>query len=93
MRRTRAILFSRLSDFVFFFFFLFYCKKKAISCLMRETTNRGRLAGRRMARERLVGSNLGCGPVSFVLFVMSDVQGEEEMARYWYREKERLELG
>lgn len=44
-----------------------------------------------MARERLVGSSLRCGPVSFVLFfcwlVMSDVQGGEEMARYWYREK------
>lgn len=61
MLRIRGILFSRLSDFVFFFFFSFLLPKKAISCLMRETTNRGMQAGRRMACERLVGSSLRCG--------------------------------
>lgn len=27
------------------------------------------------------------------LLVMSDVQGEEEMARYWYREKKKTGAG
>lgn len=45
-----------------------------------------------MACERLVGSSLRCGRkvfflvVLFVWLVMSDIQ-EEEMVRYWYREK------
>lgn len=53
---------------------------------MRETTNRGWQAGRRMARERLVGSNLRCGRevvflvfLLFVWLVMSDVPEEEKM--------------
>lgn len=49
-----------------------------------------------MARERLVRSNLRCGPVSFVLFfllVMSDVPEEEAMARYWYRKEKETEAG
>lgn len=58
---------------------------------MRETTNRGWQAYgvRRMACERLVGSNFRCGRnlVFSFLLVMSDVQGEEEMARYWYRKE------
>lgn len=61
---------------------------------MRETTNRGIQAGvRRTARERLVRSSLRCGRevfflvVLFVWLVMSDVQEEEEMARYWYRKE------
>lgn len=47
-----------------------------------------------MARERLVRSNLTCGQVfliSLFLLVMSDVQGGEEMVRYWYRKEKETE--
>lgn len=48
-----------------------------------------------MARERLVGSNFRCGRnlVFSFLLVMSDVQEEEEMARYWYRKEKETEAG
>lgn len=53
-----------------------------------------------MARERLVGSNLRCGRevfflvfLLFVWLVMSDVQGGEEMVRYWYRKEKETEAG